>query len=103
MPQPLLSNVAPPSPVGNARPFPRAHASRYWFPAVVADRLLRQHDARRAGERALAQRQRQVVRVDGVAHVTDAFRWIYWDCVLIAVERRTHLRFRQRRDAGVAA
>ena len=96
MPQPLSSNVARPAAPSNARPFPRPHASRYWLPAAVADRLLAQHDTALAGERALAQRERHVACPDGVRQVTDAFRWIYWDVVLIAIERRTSRRFRAR-------
>ena len=107
MPQPLSSKVARPAAPSNdvvatARPLP-PRASRLWSPAAVADRLLRQHGARLAGERALARRQRLVRLVDGVPYVTHPFRWLYWDCVLIVVERQTHLRFRHRRHAVGAA
>lgn len=73
------------------------HCSRFWLPSEVARRLCDRHEGTIAGLRALAKRDRQVVGEADDRDVLDPFLWIYWDCVLIAIERRTRLPFRDGR------
>lgn len=72
----------------------RMHSSRFWLPSEVARRLCDRHGGDVAGLRALQHRERQIVGNAGDRDVLDPFRWIYWDTVLIAIERRTRLQLR---------
>lgn len=80
---------------------PSKHPSRHWLPEAVAHRLMRRLAPGAAGWRVLAQRDRQLT-----GGRTRHRSWVYWDVVLIVIERRTSLRFRERTPrprAGSAA
>ena len=115
MPQTLTSKVAPPSHESNAvadahpddlpldgpdlvipsnAPLMRREYSECWLPARVGRRLVAKHGPERAGRLALVQRHRHGVGRPGHWVRLDAKRWVYWDCVCIAIERQTGIRFR---------
>lgn len=76
----------------------RFHSSECWLPACVARRLLRAHSPAVVGRRVLVQRDRQLT-----GGRRNHPRWIYWDCVLIEIERRTSFIFREHTMRAYAA
>ncbi len=57
--------------------------SNSWLAIRVARRLVERHGFPRARRAALQQKAKHITLVNNERHVTDPFKWLFWDLVAI--------------------